>query len=165
MAESVMSDKPAEPEPTPPPATRASRAVLLLLALNLGASGFATFKLVTAAAAAPAKPAEPPPAHEIAGPVVALDPFVVNLDEPGTSRYLRVSIQLELTGADTEAAIEHSKQLVRDDVLGYLSGLHVKDTLGSDGKDKIRKDLLAALDKDLGAGKVRRMFFNEFVVQ
>ncbi len=159
-----MSDTPAEPKPAAPPA-KTPRAILLLLAHTRGASGFATFKLATAAEAAPPHQAEPAPVNEISGPVVALDPFVVNLDEPGTSRYLKVTIQLELATPEGEAAIEHSKQLVRDAVLSYLSGLHVKDTLGSDGKDKIRKDLIAALDKDLGAGKVRRMFFNEFVVQ
>jgi hypothetical protein len=63
-----MSDKPAEPKPTLP-ATKMSRAVLVLLALNLCASGFATFKLVTAAEAAPPKPAASPPAREISCPI------------------------------------------------------------------------------------------------
>jgi flagellar protein FliL len=160
-----MSDKPAaEPKPAAPPGAKTSKPILVLLVLNLGASGFATFKLATAAEAAPARPVEPPP-HEIAGPVIPLDPFVVNLDEPGTSRYLKVTVQLEVENPEVEAVIEKSKDLVRDDVLSYLSSLHVKDTLGADGKDRIRKDLLAALDKDLGTGKVRRMFFKEFVVQ
>ena len=43
--------------------------------------------------------------------MVALDPFVVNLDEPGTSRYLKVTLQLELDDAEAEHAIEKSKQL------------------------------------------------------
>jgi flagellar FliL protein len=164
-----MSDKSAEPKPAAsagPPAGKTSKAVLALLVFNLAASGVGTFKAMTRADAAPAPVEhEPPPPNEISGPVVALDPFVVNLDEPGTSRYLKMSIQLEVSNPDVEAAIEKNKQLVRDDVLSYLSSLHVRDTLGSDGKDHIRRDLMTALDKDLGAGRVHRMFFNEFVVQ
>jgi flagellar FliL protein len=164
-----MSDKPAAEAKPADGAPKAStpKPILLLLVLNLGMGGFATFKLATAAEAAPAKPAEAaaPAGNEIHGPVVSLDPFVVNLDEPGTSRYLKVSVQLEVQDKEVEEALEKNKQLVRDEMLSYLSGLHVKDTLGTEGKDKIRKDLLASLDKSLGQGRVHRMFFNEFVVQ
>src|SRR5580692_8477926 len=100
-----MSDKPAaaaEPKPAAPSGGKTSKPILALLVLNLGVSGFATFKLATAAEEAPARPAEPPP-HEISGPVVPLDPFVVNLDEPGTSRYLKVTIQLEVETPEVEA--------------------------------------------------------------
>lgn len=164
-----MSDKPPEPKPAAPPSTgKTSKAVLALLVLNLGASGFVTFRLVTAAEATPSAahgaPPAPPP-NEVNGPVVAFDPFVVNLDEPGTSRYLKATIQIELGEGDAEHAMEKSKQIVRDAILRYLSGLHVKDTLGSEAKDKIRKDLVAEVEGIVGKDKVHRMFFQEFVVQ
>jgi flagellar FliL protein len=96
--------------------------------------------------------------------VVALDPFVVNLDEPGTSRYLKVTLQLELA-PKAEEALEKSKQLVRDAILSHLSGLHLKDTLGAEAKDRLRGDLLAKLGKLIGPDKAKRMFFQDFVVQ
>jgi flagellar FliL protein len=89
---------------------------------------------------------------------------VVNLDEPGTSRYLKCTIQLELV-PKAEETLTKSKELVRDAVLSYLSGLHVKDTLGAEAKDKIRQELLARISKLLGPDKVRRMFFQDFMVQ
>src|ERR1700690_3651368 len=107
-----------------------SPLVMALLVLNLGASGFGGFKIMTAspAAAAPAPVKEEKSGKEITGPVVALDPFVVNLDEPGNARYLKMTVQLEMVGEKDAESIEKSKQVIRDDVLGYLSGLHVKDT-------------------------------------
>ena len=45
-----------------------------------------------------------------------------------------------------------------------LSGLHVKDTLGAEAKDKIRNELTERLKK-LMPDKIKRMFFQEFVVQ
>ena len=159
----------AEPPPAVPPSPggKTSKVVVALLVLNLGASGFSTFKLVTAkpAEAAHASAAEAPKTLEVTGPVVALEPFVVNLDEPGTARYLKVTIQIELTNAEAEPAIEKSKQLIRDTILSHLSGLHVKDTLGASAKDTLRTELQANVEKVVGTGKVRRVFFQEFVVQ
>ena len=163
-----MSDEPPAEKPPAPPSAKPNKIVLALLVLNLGASGFTTFKVVTA---------EPPPAPshehrepepigpEVAGPVVALDPFVVNLDEPGTSRYVKVTLQLELANAEAEHPLEKSKQLIRDMILSHLSGLKLADCLGTTAKDKLRVDLTKMLESVLGPGKVRRMFFQEFVVQ
>jgi flagellar FliL protein len=161
-----MSDEEAPPlTKAAEPAAKTSKAVLGLLVLNLGATGFVVFKLLTAqpAEAAAAHGPAAAPTSEVTGPVVALDPFVVNLDEPGTSRYLKVTLQLEVIPGAEEALVK-SKELIRDTILSHLSGLHVKDTLGAEAKDKIRQDLLAKVAKLLG-DKVRRLFFQEFVVQ
>lgn len=161
-----MSDE-ATLTPTTAPAAGGgtSKAVMGLLVLNLAVTGLVAFKTMTAhPPAAAAHHAKEEPTSEITGPVVPLDVFVVNLDEPGTSRYLKVSLELELKKG-AEEALNKSKQLVRDAILSYLSGLHLKDTLGAGAKDKIRTDLMAAITKLMGPDKVRRMFFNDFVVQ
>jgi len=144
-----------------------SPIVMALLVLNLGASGFGVFKLMTAtpAAAATVTVHDEKPAKEITGPVVALDPFVVNLDEPGNARYLKMTVQLELVNEHDGEAIEKSKQVIRDEVLSYLSDLHVKDTLGATAKDAIREELMKRIQAVVGEHRVRRMFFQEFMVQ
>lgn len=161
-----MSETP-EAKPPEPAGAKPSKIVLILLVLNLGASGFATFKLATAGAAPAHEAAHDaaPVGAEITGPVVPMDPFVVNLDEPGQSRYVKVTLQLELTSKEVEASLEKSKQVVRDMILSHLSGLKLADTSGAAAKDKLRADLIKKLDDILGPGKVRRMFFQEFVVQ
>jgi flagellar protein FliL len=164
-----MSDEPVKPAAAPSTGAKTSKIVLILLVLNLGASGFGTFKAVTAkpAHAAPAKEDkhEANAKIEVTGPVIALDPFVVNLDEPGQSRYLKVTFQLELIKADTQAAIEKNKQVIRDAILSHLSGLKLADTLGVAAKDKLRADVMKKLEEIVGEHKVRRMFLQEFVVQ
>jgi flagellar FliL protein len=163
-----MSDEPPGLKPAVPAAAKASKGVLGLLLLNLGVTGFVAFKVLTAQpaeAAAPHPQAAEVSSSEVTGPVVALDPFVVNLDEPGTSRYLKVTLEMELKPGGGEETLVKSKQLIRDTILSHLSGLHVKDTLGAEAKDKIRGDLLTKITKLLGPEKVRRMFFVDFVVQ
>jgi flagellar FliL protein len=161
-----MSDEPAA-KPPEPAKSKTSKVVLALLVLNHGASGFGVFKLLTATPADAATIAKepPPPTNEVTGPVTSFDPFVVNLDEPGTSRYLKVTLQVELESPDVAEAVDKSKQLIRDTILSHLSGLHVKDTLGAEAKDKIRTELMARVEKVIGKNKIKRMFFQEFVVQ
>ena len=67
--------------------------------------------------------------------------------------------------ADAAKAFEKSKQLIRDDLLSYLSGLKVADTLGAESKDKIRDELQAAVAEVIGEDRVHRVVFIEFVVQ
>lgn len=140
--------------------------MLGLLVLNLAGTGFVAFKLLTAhpAEAAGVPKEKPPVTAEVTGPVVGLDPFVVNLDELGTSRYLKTTLQLELA-PKAEDALAKSKELVRDAVLSHLAGLHLKDTLGAEARERLRQELLGKIAKLIGPDKVRRIFFQDFVVQ
>ncbi len=140
-----------------------SLLTLLLVVLNLGATGFVAYKSL--------KPphvvmeATPPPPKDEAGVVAPLDPFVVNLNEPGSSRYLKATFEVEVAGKPAADELDHQKRAVRDDVLRYLSGLTVADTAGEANKAKIQESVIARIDKQLGGGKVKRLFFTEFVVQ
>jgi flagellar basal body-associated protein FliL len=168
-------EKPATPAAPAPSAAKTSKVVLLLLVLNLGASGFGVFRLMTATPAAEAAPAhehgeeekkkEEPPSAAIVGPVLALDPFVVNLNEPASSRYMRVNIQLETSSPVAQEAVKKSILLVRDTILSHLSGLRLQDTLGAEAKERIRLELLAKLGAKIGSDKIRRILFQEFVIQ
>ncbi len=154
-------EAPAVPGPKPP------TILVALLGVNLALTGLVAFKTLTmkpgVAHAGPAAAA--PLTREVTGPVVGLDPFVVNLNEPGSARYLKVTMQAELANGAAVHVFEKSKQLIRDAMLRYLSGLKVADTLGPDNKDHIRADLEAAVAEVIGDERVRRMIFAEFVVQ
>ena len=66
---------------------------------------------------------------------------------------------------DGEHALEKSKLAIRDMILSHLSGLKLADTLGAAAKDKLRTELMTKLVPIVGEHTVRRMFFQEFVVQ
>lgn len=159
--DSDSTEAPVAPGPKPP------TIVVALLGVNLALTGLIAFKTLTAkpAAAHADTPASEPLQREVTGPVVALDPFVVNLNEPGSARYLKVTMQAELTNGAAVRVFEKSKQLIRDAMLRYLSGLKVADTLGPDNKDHIRADLEGKVAEVIGEERVRRMIFAEFVVQ
>jgi flagellar FliL protein len=165
MSDEAEPVKPAEPAA----ASKPSKAMLGLLVLNLAGTGLVAFKMLTAQpiqvpAGQGTAHAATKPSVEVAGPVVALDPFVVNLDEVGTSRYLKLTLQLELA-PKAEETLTKNKELVRDTILSHLSGLHLKDTLGAEAKEKLRQELIAKVTKITGPDKVRRIFFQDFMVQ
>ncbi|HVV83350.1 MAG TPA: flagellar basal body-associated FliL family protein [Kofleriaceae bacterium] len=144
------------------------KILVILLGANLALTGLVAFKTLTAKPAvahAETAGADDPVKREVTGPVVALDPFVVNLNEPGSARYLKVTMQAELANGSAVKVFDKSKQLIRDAILRYLSGLKVADTLGPDNKDHIREDLETAVSDIIGEDRLHRMIFAEFVVQ
>jgi flagellar FliL protein len=164
-----MSSEPAPADPAAPPKpAKPSKLIVPLLILNLGGTGFAVFKLLTGGGAAHAGA----PAHETTkvkedktGPIVPLEPFVVNLNETGQSRYLKISLKLEVANSAAQKQIEKKVDLVRDMVLSHLSGLSVTESLGAEAKDKIRDALRVGIEEIIGEGTIKRVFFGEFVVQ
>ena len=113
--------------------------------------------------------APPPPGAalvETPGPVVALDPFVLNLNDEGPqSRYLKATFEIELDNEKAKVEFEKGKRAVRDELLRYLSGLTAAQTLGESNKEKIQQAILARVEKQLGPGRARRVFISDFVVQ
>ena len=157
-----MSDAP-EGEPKPAPAgPRSSKLVPLLLLLNLGGTGFVAYETLQGAGAAgvaigSAHAAEEERPKNEVGPVTALEPFIVNLNEPEATRYLKATFELEVSSAETVHELEKLKRPVRDEVLRYLSSLSVADTQGEKGKAKIQEEVVKRIDQLLGGGKVKKV--------
>ena len=167
-----MSDEESAPAEAPagPPAPKVPKVVLGLLAANLALSAGTLAKTILAPAGghAPAAAGEhaPKPAErQLTGPLVSLEPFVVNLDEAGTPRYLKIQLQAEVADGGAAKAFEKNKMLIQDEALAYLSSLQVADTLGSENKDRIRGELSERIGHVLGDDRVKRVVFTEFVVQ
>ena len=169
-----MSDPAEAPPANPggPPKHRTSKLVLILLLANLGGTGYGVFLAMQAAeaaahAAAPAAAGAhaPEKAKNEVGPVTPLEPFIVNLNEPDASRYLKATFELEVADAEVIGELEKLKRPVRDEVLRYLSSLSVADTQGEVGKSKIQKEVIARIDRQLGGERIRRLFIVEFMVQ
>lgn len=139
--------------------------VLLLFSLaNLGGTGFVGYKLLH-----PLKMEieenHPKPEKVERGPLVPFEAFVVNLNEPGSSRYLKVTFEVEVDDAHIAENLTASKGVIRDEVLRYLSGLSVAQTLGEDNKAKIVSEVRGRMEKVVGERKVTRVLISEFVVQ
>ena len=92
-----------------------------------------------------------------------MDPFLVNLADPGQLRYLKVTLHVEtpLAGEEYEKRLPQ----LRDSVLSILSSKYFKDILTSEGKNVLREEIKEKMNQLLVETKVRNIYFTEFVIQ
>jgi len=102
--------------------------------------------------------------HAEAEPTLNLDTFVVNLEGGNQRAYLRVGITLGLSRPVTRKDNVPVAPL-RDTVVSVLSSAQPDQLLSSEGKQRVKDQLLHALQErapDLG---IENVYFTEFLVQ
>lgn len=124
-----------------------------------------------AAGAKPGKAAK----EEPKGPPIyhAFDPpLVVSFQEQGSMRFLQVTV--EAMGRDEESiqAVQTHMPVIRNNLLNIFSGKGFTDLTTRDGKEALRKECLAEVQKILKANStkdhaytVEDLYFTSFVVQ
>jgi len=143
-----------------------SRKFLLLagLGLILLLGGGALYLLLSddPEEASPARAAEVQPAP---GAVLALEPFLVNLADPETRRYLKIKVELEVDQAKSLKELEKSLPRLRDALILLLGSKTYKEVASPEGKLRLKEEMLARLSQIPGGKKIRQVFFTEFVAQ
>ena len=99
------------------------------------------------------------------GPLMALNPFVVNLADPGGSRYLRMTVELELSDELLRNEIMSRLPQIRNAMLMILPSKTMADVTSSEGKEALREEIIEALNEILAKGEIRNIYYTEFVVQ
>jgi flagellar protein FliL len=96
-----------------------------------------------------------------------LDSFIVNLmDKTGLSkRYLKVGMILEIGKQEQGMILDKYKPQMRDTILILLSSKSFIEINTMEGKLELKQALLSRLNQILGSVIVRRIYFQEFVVQ
>ena len=103
--------------------------------------------------------------QEPVGPMYSLETFIVNLSDEGESRYLRVTMDLELKDKETSENIKSRLSQIRDGILMILTNKMLGDIQSSSGKNNLRKEIKNTLDGIVSEGNVKNVYFTEFVVQ
>jgi len=138
---------------------------VLALAL-LGGGGFFAYKSFLSAPKKAPEPEKTHPSPKVTmGPVYPLDPFLVNLAEPGRPRFLKVVLNLELDSPAVSAELDGLKPKVRDALLTLLSSKTVADLVTVADKERLRNEIIHRINSFVSAGKVAEVYFVEFVVQ
>jgi flagellar FliL protein len=111
------------------------------------------------------KNAEKPKAAEM-GKLVSLDTFIVNLADPGGNRYLRVTMDLDVTGGKpAEEEMSRRVPQLRDAILMILPTKRYADISTTEGKTALRDELTGTINGLLTSAKISRIYFKEFVIQ
>ena len=139
----------------------------LLVFLLLAAVGGGAYWFVSRRRAVEAAPSAPKAASVTS--VIHLDSFVVNLADRNQSSFLKIGIDLGVTSASAEVKSGDANTAVlpkiRDTILSVLSTWQSGGLLASDGKTKLKEQILDALHQQVPTVPVKEVYFTEFLVQ
>lgn len=100
------------------------------------------------------------------GPLYPMENFIVNMADSGGSRYLRVTLQLELdeTKKFTET-LDMRKPQLRDAILTVLASKRYEEVSSAQGKLILKQELLRRINSLVTEGTIVNIYFTEFVAQ
>jgi flagellar FliL protein len=165
-----MSETPA---PTPadaaasPAKKRGKLLPILLVVLLLGGGGGGAYWYFVARAAAAGGEAVPEPEPEPTG-VATLEPFVVNLADPGGSRFLRVSLALVVENEEEANELGENpvvKSRIRSSLIELLAQQTSTALVTPEGKAALKTAIKEHVAHAAHEVKVSDVLFSEFVVQ
>ena len=99
------------------------------------------------------------------GPLFTLETFIVNLADQERNRYLRVTMDLELSESTDAHRINERLSQIRDTILMILPSKHFEEIASMEGKIALRDEIIAKLNGLFNQRVVTNIFFTEFVVQ
>ncbi len=99
------------------------------------------------------------------GPMFPLEPFIVNLSEPGGKRYIKIKMEFESLNKETEKELKNKLPLLKDNIITVLTGKRLEDVITPEGKLRLKEEIEFRINQNLRTGLVKNVFFTEFVVQ
>jgi flagellar FliL protein len=103
-----------------------------------------------------------------AGATITLEPFLVNLADKESSRYLKTSIRILVSDAETAKTVNGSDIFMprmRDTILSILSTKMASDIVNNEGKQKLKKEIIDKVNEFIPGKSATDVFFTDFVVQ
>ena len=143
-------------------------AVVLVLLIGGGVAGFFLLKK------------EPPPVEEkpgttvpvpditndqMIGPMVDIEEFIVNIISADSNHYVKASLTVELTNEETREEVESRMPQMRDAILLLLGNKTYEELQDLQGKRQLKAEIINRINSFLQAGKVKSVYFTNFVVQ
>lgn len=91
--------------------------------------------------------------------------LVVNLSGSGSSRYLRTNFKVASEDAKISDIMKENESPLRDAAITILSSQSPSALDNPNGREAVRKQLIAKFNSLLGAEVVDQIYFSEFVIQ
>ncbi len=99
------------------------------------------------------------------GSMFPLDPFILNLKGEGGKRFLKLTLELEMSDAKLNNEITSNLPKIKDSILFLLSDKTFKDIYTVEGKFRLRDEITTRINRFLVTGHIRNIYFTEFVIQ
>lgn len=99
------------------------------------------------------------------GPMVKIDEFIVNIISEEGRHYVKAALTIEL---DKEEVVEETNKRmpqIRDSILLLVGNKTFEELHDLQGKKQLKAELVSKINSFLQAGKVKAIYFTDFVVQ
>lgn len=174
-----MAEEAEVQEPVKPAKSGVIGKALLIVVLAVVSSaggGVVSFMLMRRTLNAAAKPPETAEADQKEkiiemlekSAVLPLEPFVVNLADTDSPRYLRIKISLMVDDKSKAKELSDNQALqlkVRDVILQSLTAKTSRDLINEEGKNKLRREIQEKVAVYFQQPKLVDVMFTEFVIQ
>jgi len=94
-----------------------------------------------------------------------LSPFVVNLQDNIGTRYLKLTLKLELENSGVEEEIKAQLPKIKDALIILLSSKNYAEIGSVEGKYRLRDEILKRVNRFLEGEPVLGVYFTDFVIQ
>lgn len=135
--------------------------------LLLGIVAFViVFKVLTAPPKEKADEAVETPKEVFVGQLFTFDePIIVNLAQTQGQRYLKVSVQFEVSDSKVIDELKLRTPQILDLLIGVLSSKTVEDVANTVGRNRLRREIIDKSNAQIISGKIINVYFTEFVIQ
>jgi len=99
------------------------------------------------------------------GPMVNIDSFIVNIADDQESRYLKAAITIEVDTVEASMELNERMPQLKDAILLLIGNKTFSELNDLQGKIQLRAELINKINSILLNGKVKRIYFTDFVVQ
>ncbi|WP_297227966.1 flagellar basal body-associated FliL family protein [uncultured Desulfovibrio sp.] len=154
---------PENPEVAAAPAETASAPTAGQPAATAGKPGQAPAATASGTAGSARIEAQPESPRSV-GIVLPLPPIRVNLTDPSGRRYLTVGMEIE-ANSDVSKELKAQGARINDTIIMLLAGKTYGDISTPEGKVLLKHEIAARLNQILGAQRVIRVYFTNFVVE
>jgi flagellar FliL protein len=115
----------------------------------------------------PAKQVPVPELNQLAdvGPMVNIEEFIVNIISGDSSHYVKASLTIELTSEEGKVEAEKRMPQMRDAILLLVGNKSFEELQDLQGKKQLKAEITTKINSFLQAGKVKAVYFTNFVVQ
>ena len=138
--------------------------IVLVVLLAAGGGAAAFFMLKKGGDAKETKKTEEKAAETVIKPIE--EPFVVNLADTDSSRYLKVKVELEIASEKFAPELEKRLPQISDQIIMLLSSKTYEEISTVAGKQALKQAMLTNINKGLNEdSKVLNVYFSEFVIQ
>lgn len=97
--------------------------------------------------------------------IFTLEPFIVNIYDGQDLRYLKLKVEMELSDPEAKTELTARQAQIRDGILSILTTKTMQDLQFQQGKNQLKQEIMAAVTRMVTPGKVKQVYFTDFVIQ